>query len=179
MKKRKVYDSVAILLFALIVLGILAIESKSVSAMLTAVAAIFSFWKYVDTRDRELAWRHTEFLFHQAEYLDKDKDIAAAVRVMMGADPSLSVDDLFVGSKLLVNEANNEHYRYGFEKLLNLLDRLAYAHLRKETLSMDELANFKWYFSQVCDNHKLTEYCNKNGFSDVVKMAEEVKGAKC
>src|SRR5215472_1181680 len=62
----------------------------------------------------------------------------------------------------------------GFEKLFNLLDRTAYAALHAKSLTMEEVANFSWYFKAIRQHPCLTAHCESLGFPDVVGLAPQV-----
>ena len=141
--------------------------------LLAAAAAVFGFWKYLDTRKRELSWRKTEFLFKQARFLDTDLNIAKAVRVLTGREPDVTVASIYGGSGL--SEAAQHEYQDCFDKLLNLLDRIAYSTLHVKTLTEVEAANFGWYLARIAQEPMLVSYCKENGLGDVVELAETLK----
>ncbi len=140
---------------------------------LTAVTAgCFSLYKFLSARRQELAWKRTEFIFDQARYLDCDPDISAVVAVLSGIDCSVSVKDLIDRSP--GQKPIDGKYDRGLDKLLNLLDRLAYARFTTASLSHEEVANFGWYLRVVKDQPDLAKYAEANGFADVVRLADSV-----
>ena len=44
----------------------------------------FGVYKYLDAKERELAWKKTETLLDLAKYFDTDKDINEAVKIKRG-----------------------------------------------------------------------------------------------
>ena len=140
-------------------------------------AVVFGFWKYFDTRRRELAWRKTEFLFEQARYLDTDTDIAKAVRVLTAREQDVTVAAIYSDSSSLEDNAKHQ-YQDSFDKLLNLLDLIAYSTLRLKTLSELEADNFGWYLARIADEPALVAYCSANGLNDVIKLADALRGQR-
>jgi hypothetical protein len=146
---------------------------------LTALAVgVFAVWKYFDSRASELAWRRTEFLFEQARLLDTDPDLSAAVLILEGRDPEVQLSDLFSeGQDPFSKSSRTRHYQH-MDKLLNFLDRLAYAVLDARTLSVSEVANFGWYFRKVSEHPGLCQYCKATGFGDIIVLLDELKKKK-
>ena len=127
--------------------------------------AVFGIWKYFDTRKNELAWKRTEFLFEQARLLDSDPDISESIKILEDRHQSISLEEVFGG---------NKDYLQKFDKLFNLLDRIAYATVYQKTLSIDEVENFGWYLKKIKNKPLLVDYCKNNGFSDIIKLAEKI-----
>jgi hypothetical protein len=126
------------------------------AATVALITFIWSVASYLAARKRELKWKRAEFLFEQAKYLDTDKEINYAVAILDGTYDTLS------------------EYRMGFDKLLNLLDRLAWASLKDHVISEEELSNFGWYYSAVIKQSRVVKYCENNGYDDVIKIAQEL-----
>ncbi len=130
--------------------------------------------RYLDLRRRELSWKRTEFLFEQAKYFDSDADIARAVALLAGTDPSgMSIDQVF-GLQANPKEPVIAKYRTSFDKLLNLLDWFAYATFDAKSVRLDEVANFGWYLRKIREDPTLYDYCWDNGFRDTLRLANEV-----
>ena len=143
----------------------------NIKEIIAALALVFAYWKYIDMRNRELRWKRTEFLFKQAELLDHDDDINLASAVLDGSDPDIDVEQLFdVHGN--INIEIDKHYRIGFEKMCNFLDRLAYAHLTNKTIDKADVANFGWYIESMMNHTCVIKYCENNGFEDIIKLSE-------
>ena len=147
--------------------------ARILTPVIGIVGFLFGLYKYVDVRDRELRWKRTEFLFQQAQYLDGDREINYAISVLAGTDEKTKIEDVFEenGDYTKTVEAK---YRLGFDKLFNLLDRLAYARSESEVLDADELKNFGWYFHKVVNSSRTTKHCEINGYPDIIKVAQEI-----
>jgi len=127
--------------------------------------AVFSIASYVLTRRRELAWRRTEFLCAQSQYLDTDPELSEVVRILEDRDDCITIDQIF-GSGDLADSKRNE-YLARMDKLLNFLWRLCYATLKLKTLSKKEIEGFSWYLWRISQNPSMVEYCENNGFEDI------------
>jgi hypothetical protein len=103
--------------------------------------AVFGIWKYFDTKKTELAWKRTEFLFQQGYILDSDQDISEPVKILEGRNKQITVSEIF--------DKQNNGYLHKFDKLFNLLDRIAYATIYKKTISVEEVLNFGWYLKKI------------------------------
>ena len=145
----------------------------SLKEAIAALALMFGYWKYLDSRKRELKWKRTEFLFSQAQYLDTDPQISKAVAVLAGLDKNFRVDSFFDEFGKLTKA--DEEYVFGFEKLFNLLDRVAYAYINAKTISKTEVDNFSWYLRAIKKSCAISAYCNQNGFENVVRIADMVE----
>lgn len=127
----------------------------------------FGIYKYFDTRARELAWRRTEFIFKQAERLENDSDVFEIVTILENRSQGKTIEQI-------INESQSDCLQK-LDKLLNLLDRLAYATLHRKTIAKEEIANFGWYLDRICQNETLVQYCNTHGFHDVLALQEALK----
>lgn len=139
--------------------------------IIATFVAIFSLWKYFDARDKELNWKKTEFLFSQSHYIDTDTEMQLAMQIIDGEN-SIKLTELFDANGSLTKLGNE--YLPGFHKLFNLLDRIAYAVLTTKTLTMEEATLFGWHFTSIVRKKRLTKYCKKNGYKQVIEFSEEI-----
>ena len=142
--------------------------------ILALIVGICALLKYFDTRKRELAWRRTEFIFEQARLLDTDLDLSDAILILEERHTEVKLSDLFAADKNPYNSSLHSQYYQKMDKLLNFLDRLAYATLDARTLSLAEVVNFGWYFKKIDAHQKLKEYCMDNGFNDILILANKI-----
>ena len=112
------------------------------------VVAGFSMVTYVLTRRRELAWRRTEFLFSQSQYLDNNPELVEVITILENRHASLTLGQIFDPTSEL-DEAKRKEYLQRFDKLLNFLWRLCFACLKTKTLSDKEINGFGWYFWRI------------------------------
>jgi soluble cytochrome b562 len=141
--------------------------------LLGFLIAVWGIWKYFDARKRELAWKRTEFLFEQARLLETDNDLSDAIKILEDRHPEITIDTLY-GAKADLSASKTKEYRHKFDKLLNHFDRIAYATLQRKTLSIEEAANFGWYVGLISSNDALKDYCQQEGFSDIILLLQEI-----
>jgi hypothetical protein len=149
---------------------------EPILAYLTAVAGLIG---YFVARRTERAWKRTEFLFAQGQHLDTDPALDEVVAVLDGRHASLTVDLVYDEESQLEPRTRSEA-KHKFDKLLNLLQRLAYSARTARTLSQKEISLFGWYVLKVMSHERLVKYCNENGFDDLVALAKllEIEVAK-
>ncbi len=141
--------------------------------LLGFIIAIGGGFKYFDARRRELAWKRTEFLFAQAAFLDTDKDMGEVVQIIEGRHARIAIESLFKPNGDADTDSQGDTWQ-NIDKLLNLLDRIAYSVLKLKTLDIDEARNFGWYLEKIGNNALMRGYCEKNGYPDIVKLAEKI-----
>lgn len=140
--------------------------------LVATFVAVFGLFKYFDARKKELNWKKTEFLFEQSKYIDSDDDIQFAIRVIDGED-KLKINRVINTKGCFTTE--NASLIKGMHNLFNLLDRLAYAVTVRNSISMEEVAHFGWYFTSIRRNKTLVSFCNSNGYKQVIELAEDVE----
>ena len=91
----------------------------SLKEIIAALALIFAYWKYIDIRKRELRWKRTEFLFKQAELLDRDEDINLATAVLDGCDALGR--EIFLCGLVVVDDDNRLRPLSQFSQLIELV----------------------------------------------------------
>src|SRR6266508_148435 len=97
--------------------------------LLGFIIAIGGGFKYFDARRRELAWKRTEFLFAQAAFLDTDKDMGEVVQIIEGRHARIAIESLFKPNGDADTDSQGDTWQ-NIDKLLNLLDRIAYSVLK-------------------------------------------------
>ena len=132
----------------------------------------FTIYKYFDAREKELKWRKTETLLALGREFDSDKNIIEAILILEKRG-SVSIEDIYDAE----GEPNNSSHAaeaQAIDRLLNFLDRIAYSVEELETISLKEANQFGWYFNQILSNSRLTKYCDKYGFHDLVQLANKI-----
>ena len=142
--------------------------------LLGFLIATIGIWRYLDSRSRELKWKRTELLFSQAAFLDTNPDICNVVKIIEGRNKDIGIDDLFDDSGRPDNAQYGEVWQQ-IDKLLNLLDRIAYAVIHLKTLTRDEAMNFSWYLRLLEKNKNMAKYCEEQGFGDILELAKRIK----
>jgi hypothetical protein len=144
------------------------------SLVTAVIAVLFSIVSYWLTRRKERAWKRTEFLFSQSQYLDNDPTLIEAVTILEDRHPSIKIADIYDSGGRL-DKATREEYVQKFDKLLNFLWRLCYAYLAVKTFSKKEIAGFSWYFWRISEYPVLAEYCKQNGYEEINDVIERMQ----
>ena len=132
-------------------------------------AAVWAVWSYLSTRKKELAWKRTEFIIEQLEFLDSDVEMRECTLVLYGKHPEITVNQFLIAAKaqgLVTHEQGSLIMR--FEKYLNFLWRIAYAHIVLGTLTEQDLTAFGAYFRAVKQHEELRQYCIDEGYDEIV-----------
>ena len=154
--------------------NILAFIKDNWQSIFGIVVAIGTVIGYFLTRRNELAWKRTEFLCSQADYLDNDTVLVEIIKILEDRHPTLTVNDIF-DSESQFDEEKREEYKQKFDKLLNFLWRLCYAYLEVNTISRKEVEGFGWYFWRISRFPSLVDYCENNGFDDINTVTKKLR----
>lgn len=137
------------------------------------LAAFFALGRYLSSRNRELAWSRTTFLFDLAKYLETDKDLDLISRIVGKRHPTITVEDV-VDANSLLEDTERLSLLHALDKYLNVFDRLYYARHSASSLSRREIEYFEWYLVEILNNRALKQYCIEYGFQPVIKLAKKV-----
>lgn len=132
-------------------------------------------WRFLVSRNDDLAWKRTEFLFDQAQYLESNPDMREILQILGDNHNDYGVGDL-IDDGAPIEAPEKYRLRNNLDQFLKFFDRLYYAHVTAKTLSKDEVMVFEWYLSEILDTDELAKYCEENGFRDVLNLANIVKG---
>jgi hypothetical protein len=141
--------------------------------LIASVTVIFSVISYVLSRRRELAWKRTEFLCSQSQYLDDDPVLVEVVTILEGRHPTITATDIFDGKS--VDPGKQREYQQKFDKLLNFLWRICYAYETLRTISDTEVEGFGAYFWRISKIPVVVDYCEHNGFAEINAVTRKLK----
>src|ERR1043165_2899693 len=139
-----------------------------ISILISGGAVAFSIFSYTLTRRSELAWKRTEFLCTQAQYLDTDSVLVEAVKILEGRHADITISRIFDEDDF--DRVKKNEYLQKMDKLLNFLWRLCYAYLETKTISPKEVEGFGWYFWRIAQFPSLVKYCEENGFEEITMV---------
>ncbi|MDA1100325.1 MAG: hypothetical protein O2967_15205 [Proteobacteria bacterium] len=141
------------------------------------IAGLWGVVQFLAARSRDLAWKRTEFIIEQSRYLDTDTEMRECTLILYGKHPTIRVDDFLRTWEQSQDEANDGQIILKFEKYLNFLWRIAYAHLVLKTIPRIDLVAFGAYFLAVNEHPKLKEYCI-GPYDEIVMAANVLENAK-
>lgn len=132
----------------------------------------FTIWKHFDTKNKELTWKKAEAILDLGHKFDSDPDIIQALKIIEGRD-AITLDKLYDSQGKPQNSIYPDELQK-IDKLLNFLDRIAYAVETAGTLTLTEAKNFGGYYELILEKSRLTKYCDINGFHDIVALAKKI-----
>jgi len=140
-----------------------------------AVWAATTFWL---ARRRELAFHRTEFIMKQSEYLDNDPEMRDCTLILYGKHPLWTIED-YLDAATAQNALRQEQAELliKFEKYLNFLWRIAYAHYELRTLTSKDLDAFGVYFGTAGDHFGLRNFCKTQGYDEIIKACDDLSKA--
>jgi hypothetical protein len=150
------------------------LQQMTLTILVASAAVVFSVISYVLTRRRELAWKRTEFLFSQSQYLEDDPTLVEVITILEDRHPTISVLSVF-GDDSNLDQETRQIYKQKFDKLLNFLWRLCYAYLTLKTISSKEVEGFGWYLWRISKIPSLIDYCENNGFEDINTVTKSLR----
>ena len=136
------------------------------------IAGGFAIWRFLVSRRDELAWKRTEFLFAQAQYLESDRAMREILQILGDKHEQYSIGDI-VADDADLEDGEKYRLKNNLDHFLNFFDRLYYA-FNAGTLSKAEVMVFQWYLAEIVETSELAEYCRTSGFKDVLKLAKLV-----
>jgi hypothetical protein len=106
--------------------------------------------------------------------MDTDNVLGEAVKILENRHPEINIKTLYENFNQKENLPEYWEYYQKFDKLLNFLDHMAYAHFHAKTLSIEEVSNFGWYLDKISENPYLSKYCEIHGFNDILELSKEI-----
>jgi len=156
---------------------ILSYISSKLPTLIAASTFIWAIISFIISKKNELAWKKTEFICAQSQYLDTDPTLSEMVLILEERHPSVSINDIFGNDSKLEKSIKNE-YQQNFDKFLNFLWRLCYAYTDLKTLDKKELVSIGWYLRCISENILLFEYCSSNGYKRIIQSINELNLTK-
>jgi hypothetical protein len=140
------------------------------------IAAIWAIFTYFFTQGRELAWKRTEFIVDQSFFLDNDREMRECTLILYEKHPDFRVLD-FIDAVNKGSEVDDRHIQLiiKFEKYLNFIWRICYAHIALKTLTKKDLLAFGAYLLAIEDNSQLRQYCIDEGYDEIITAADKIK----
>jgi hypothetical protein len=120
----------------------------------------------------ELKWRRTQFLLQLWKDFNSDMTLRPCIRMIDVGDQDPRLGSLFSTETIHLHESLAD-LRYHFDRYFDFLQSLAFCEA-KGTLSLDEIACFGWHYWRLLQSPTLSDYCDKNGYDDVLILAKRI-----
>jgi hypothetical protein len=140
---------------------------------LAAITFIWAISSFIISRNKELAWKKTEFIIQQSELLDKDEEMREITLILYGKNSQKSVADFLNLSTKSISNQDGTEFILQFEKYLNFFWRISYTFLVLKTLSKKDMNAFGAYFKAIYSNKELRDFCVKEGYDEIVTAYEK------
>jgi hypothetical protein len=142
------------------------------------IAVLGLVWAIVSYRlnnRSSLALERTKFIFEHLKYFDTEPSMQTANKIVYRLAPGFTIEtflDVMKSGKGTPDEIAN---CMAIENYLNFLWRIGYAHFTLQTISVEDLDAFGYYFYTVSRHHGLSDYCIKEGFEEIIQVALKLK----
>jgi hypothetical protein len=138
----------------------------------SALWAATTFWL---TRRRELAFHRTEFIVEQSQYLDNDPEMRECTLLLFGKHKTWTIEHFVEAATAdSPSDGNYVELQMKFEKYLNFMWRIAYAHYELRTLERKDLDAFGAYFDAVGSHAALRGFCRDEGYDEIVRACDDL-----
>ncbi|NJK85073.1 MAG: hypothetical protein HC906_02975 [Bacteroidales bacterium] len=97
--------------------------------IIAAIAFIWGISSFIMTRNKELAWKKTEFIIQQSQILDSDVEMREITLILYGIHPEKTIEDFLELTEKKKTSPENSDFVLQFEKYLNFIWRISYAFL--------------------------------------------------
>jgi hypothetical protein len=150
-----------------------------IGAVGTATGAIIQMKKNRYEREQttiqareELTWRRAEFLLRLWKDFNADLTLRPCIKLIDVGDEHPDLAPLFT-SRVAELDEHQAELRYHFDRYFDFLQSLAFCEM-KQILSLDEIACFGWHYWRILQSQTLSDYCDKNGYDDVLALATQI-----
>lgn len=142
--------------------------------VIAAIAGgVWSLYTFARQREEDRKWRQVQFLLELNQKFYDSPEIRRCMRwlndearqsglvvIFQSPPANLKPDDLQICEE--------------FERLFQFFDNLAHCH-EMGALTLRQINLFGWYLEKIGRNKCLRDYCNGNGFHDVIRLADRLK----
>ncbi len=141
--------------------------------MLAAIfAGVWGILTYLRTQRNELAWKRSEFICGQLSKLDEDAILAEITMVLFDRHHTYSINDFLRIASAQECSTEENNFFMAFERYLNFLWRICYAHVVLNTLKDADINSFGAYLWAIRKHKGLYNYCLNEGFDEINKSIE-------
>ncbi len=123
-------------------------------------------------REDDLKWRRAEFIIRLWKEFNDDKSLRPCI-VLIDSGDDARLSRVLLGDLRTLSEADT-HLRYDFDRYFDFFDSIAYC-VDKTPFTEDEAGCFGWHFEKLRTTAPVREYCENNGYQDVVKLADRLR----
>ncbi len=145
------------------------------AGIIPALALGWAVITYSDKKRGALALERTKFIFDNLQYLETDPSMQKANKIVYRLSHGFTIEDFLLIMKGRSGTQEQTDACMAIENYLNLLWRVGYAHITLKTIERNDLDAFGYYFYEISKNVKLMEYCNEEGYEEIVDAIDVLR----
>jgi len=140
-----------------------------------AIALSWAIISYRLGKKTGFALERTKFIFENLRFFETDPTMQIANKILYGFTTNFSIDDFIRIVKTKGGSEDEISKCMAVDNYLNFLWRIAYAHLALDTITLDDMDAFGYYFYTISMHSRLMEYCVEEGFEEVIDAIAKLK----
>jgi hypothetical protein len=145
------------------------------AGIIPALALLWAVYRYRLGSRRDLALERTKFIFDNLRFFETDPSLQMANQVINDLASGFTIDTFLDRMTEKLGTAEEMTKCMAIDNYLNFLWRIAYAHLELDTIALNDMDAFGYYFYLISKHEKLMEYCVDEGFEEIIDAIEKLK----
>lgn len=146
-----------------------------ISLIVSILGFIWAIITYINGQREKLSLERTKFIFDQSSYFDSDASMRVATEIVMGLSKDFSIEKFLKVMKCKSGNKDEIEAAMAFERYLSFLWRVSYANLILKTIKDEDVDAFGYYIYLINAHDKLREYCQNDGFEEIIQMAKRLE----
>jgi len=146
-----------------------------VPGMIAALSLVWAIFSYQLNYRNTLALERTKFIFENLRFFETDPLLQMANQIMNELPVGFTIDVFLDVVKTKKGTPEQITKCTAMDNYLNFLWRIGYAHFTLETITVDDLDAFGYYFYLISKHPGLMNYCVDEGFEEVIDAIERLK----
>jgi hypothetical protein len=137
------------------------------------VGGIWSVYTFATEYREDRKWKQVEFLLDLNKKFFETADIKDCIRKLDNARELDKIKLIFESEQAVLTESHIQE----IEKFKTLFQFFGSLHrcLEMKVLTLDHINLFGWFLYKIGKTEFVRSYCKKNGFSDVITLADQLK----
>jgi hypothetical protein len=143
------------------------------TVILAIIGGLWSVYTFSKQRDEDRRWRQVQFLLELNQKFFDSPEIRRCIRWLNDEDRQGDLGAIFQ-SRLAQLKPDELQVVEEFDRLFQFFDNLSHCHDMK-VLTLDQINLFGWYLVKIGQNKCLRDFCNENGFEEVIRLADRIE----
>jgi hypothetical protein len=143
------------------------------SVVVALAGGMWSVYTFAKERREDRKWKQVQFLLEANQKFFENHEIRECIQKLDDVHGYQDLEHIFKsGRSILTSEEIQTLER--FRVLFQFFDNLSHCR-RMNALTLDQICLFGWYLQRIRRIPFLHQYCQENGFENVVELADEVE----